>query len=931
MHFSGQGPLKRPFLLHGAGGNVNSGVDATYLVKPGPPMPRGDGHIMATVTYDDRSFIVDGKAVWLVSGSVHYFRVPSALWADRLVKARRAGLNCVSTYVPWNFHEPAEGQWQFTGDHDVAEFVRLAGEMGLYVILRPGPYICSEWDFGGLPGWLTAKSGIAYRTSNAAYSHYFDKYFRAVLPRLAELQVTRGGNIILIQNENEYVQTTMPDRLNYLQFISQLFRRYGFDIPIINCNLFSDPPLDDSVECVNTWERAVQDLKRMRLRQPNRPLLVTEFWPGWFDAWGGSHSRRDGRETARRAMEILGCGAQFNYYMWHGGTNFGFWAGRDERGPAVYQTTSYDFDAPLAEGGGLTEKYYYTKLVNMLAQHMGPYFAQAAMDSPGINVHDSTAALNISGPLGRWAVVTNNGRAEITSARVSLPQGRELVVPLEPIGAAAVPADLKLGASTTLDYSNLTPLGLFGGRFLVLHGPAGWEATVSINGKEVRMPVPAGEEVTLAEHQEMLLVLVNSDLAMRTWLVDQTLLFGPRFVGQTIEDADADSLGQYTVLPLEEGKLSQKKAKPPAPRQAVPKLGTWRRISVCREPVARDLQWQKIDRPRSVDALGVHYGYVWYRVEFGDVRPGRRQLFLPQCEDRATLYFNGSLIGTWGRGEGAVREGMPAQFRSSRNVLTGLVDNMGRMKIGPHFGELKGLFGHVYDAQPVPMKFKLQPAAGFPKRIVPRHQLHTLVYLEGMAVWEAIALVSLPKVAPLHLSFQDVPHPVAVICNERTAGFFPQRDGNFGDVSLGPELKRGRNTIKLLLWGDVTVKSLSGFCLHCLEECLSQDAVWSFRHWTLPTPGGPVVGKDQPAWYVANFACERRDLPIFLYIVTSRKGQIFLNGHNVGRFWSIGPQDYYYLPSCWLQNDNELMIFEEHGIMPRRSRLEIRPGGPYRD
>jgi len=457
---------------------------------------------MGEVTYDDRCFLIDGRPIWLVSGSVHYFRIPAALWADRLLKAKRAGLNCISTYVPWNFHEPREGRWNFEGDRDVAGFIRLAGELGLYVILRPGPYICGEWDFGGLPGWLTAKSGMAYRTSNAAYTHYYDKYLANLLPRLAEFQVSRGGNILCIQNENEYTFTTMPERLSYLQFISQLFRRSGFDIPIITCNLLSDPPVPEAIECINTWDQGIQQAKHLHLRQPAMPLLVTEFHSGWFDTWGQEHQRRDPQEVARRALELLGCGAQVNYYMWHGGTNFGFWAGRSSASEAAYVTTSYDFDAPLAEGGGLREKYYDTKLVNMLANHMGPYLAECLMDEPGVDVHDQTNVLNMYGPAGRWAVVTNNGREEVASARLSLPEGQELSVSLEPLGAVAVPVELRLTPTVTLDYANLMPLGFFAGKFLLLHGPADWPGEVSVNGKTCRCKVPQGDHVEIIDHEQ---------------------------------------------------------------------------------------------------------------------------------------------------------------------------------------------------------------------------------------------------------------------------------------------------------------------------------------------------------------------------------------------------------------------------------------------
>ncbi|MFA6133116.1 MAG: beta-galactosidase family protein [Phycisphaerae bacterium] len=886
---------------------------------------------MPTVSFDDRSFLVDGKPVWLVSGAIHYFRTPAALWRDRLLKAKRAGLNCVETYVAWNFHEPVEGQWQFTGDHDVAAFVRTAGELGLYVILRPGPYICAEWDNGGLPGWLSTKPGMGYRTSNAAFTHYYDKYFRQLLPRLADMQVTRGGNIILIQNENEYQATAMPDRLNYLQFITQLFRRSGFDIPVINCNMFSDPPLPESIECVNGWDRVVGHLKRMRLRQSGKPLLVTEFWGGWFDRWGGPHERRDARETARRALEILGCGAQINYYMFHGGTNFAFWGARLESAPDAYQTTSYDFDAPLAEGGGLTEKYYLTRLVNMLANHMGPYLATCAMTDPPVTAMDVSDVLNIAGPAGRWAVVTNNGRGEITTATVALPNGRGLPVSLEPIGAVAIPVNVTLNPEHKLDYANVMPLGFFGGKYLVLHGPAGWEARVSVNGVELKAPIPAGNEPKVIEHQGLAVILVTSDLAMRTWFVEQTLVFGPRYVGENLEEVDAAGANQYALLSLDEGKLTHRKAKPTSPVPAAPKMGDWKRVSVCREPVADDLTWQKIDRPRSMEQLGVPGGYIWHRIELQSPSSARKHLFLPQCEDRATLYLNGALLGTWGRGEGASRQPMAVHLKNGANVLTLLVDNLGRCKIEPGLGESKGLMGHIYDAQPLPpVRFKLSPVESFPRRIIPRQMLHVLPELERQKCHEAEGVFTLKKVAPVHLSFTDVPGAVAITCNERSVGFFKPTENNYGDVTLGPELKKGRNVIKLLLWGQPAPQVLEKFRFHVLEESLTQHAAWSYRPWTLPAPGGHVVGKDQPAWYVSHFACQERNVPLFLHIVAARKGQMYLNGHNLGRFWTLGPQELYYLPACWLKDNNELMIFEEHGEIPRRSRLEFRPQGPYR-
>ena len=897
---------------------------------------RTKGIAMATVTYDDRSFLVDGSRVWLASGSIHYFRVPHELWRDRLVKARRAGLNCISTYVAWNVHEPSEGEWRMEGQEDVVEFVRMAGELGLYVILRPGPYICAEWDFGGLPGWLTARSGVSFRTNNAAYTHYFDKYFRQVLTPLAELQVPRGGNILLIQNENEYTDTTMPDRLRYLEFISQLFQRAGFEIPILTCNHCTDPPVPGAIECLNGYEREVRQLKHLSLRQPSAPLLFTEHHVGWFDRWGGEHAERAPRDVARRQMEILGAGGQYNAYMWHGGTNFGFWGSRLPHGAEAYQTTSYDYDAPLAEGGGLTEKYYLTRLVNLLAHHMGRFFASCFVEEPGVNIHDASDVLNLTGTEGSWAVVTNSGRDDIDRVRVSLPRGRELDVPLAPVGAAAVPVDLALSEEITLDYANLTPLGLFGENTLILHGPAGWEARFSVNGSETVAEVPAKDEPEIVEWQGLRVVLVNSDLAMRTWPLEEHILFGPAYVGEDPEEEIVHARGakQYALLSYE-GKLSHRKVKEAgsARKPTAPRLKTWKRISVCTEPAdGEELEWAQISGPKDVDRLGVHYGYAWYRMEITTKRAGQRKLFLPECEDRATLYLNGRLLGTWGRGEGAVRKPISASFKKGRNVLVALVDNLGRCNAGFRLGERKGIFGHVYDAKPLKsLKFRVKEQESFPKRLIPRQYAYRAGALAECTCWAAEASVPLTKVAPIHLSFTDLPYHVAVLCNDKLRGFWPGGGPNFGDVTFGSALKKGKNKITLMLWGEEPPGALKQVALHTLAESLTGEADWSWREWTVPEEGGKVVGKDQPAWYVTGFKYEPKGEPLFLHIVGARKGQIYLNGHDCGRFWTVGPQQYYYLPECWLKEQNELLIFEESGRIPANSRLAFRPMGPYRE
>jgi len=887
---------------------------------------------MPTVWYDDRSYMVDEQRVWLSSGSIHYFRVPRELWRDRLLKAKRAGLNCITTYVAWNVHEPAPGEWNFEGQADIREFILEAQSLGLYVILRPGPYICGEWDFGGFPAWLAAKSGLTLRTSNATFMHYFDKYLGQLLPRLADLQVTHGGPIILVQNENEYHAATMPDRINYGQFISQLIRRSGYEVPIITCNWLSEPQFPETVECYNGWGREVQGLKRLRAFQPDAPMLATEFWTGWFDYWGGEHNTKDPAETARRALEILGCGCQVNYYMWHGGTNFGFYGSQLSATDASYQTTSYDYDAPLAEGGGLTEKYFLTKLVNMMATHFGRVFAQARMVGPAATVHSGTEVLNVAGPAGRMAVVTSNGCDEVEEADISLPDGRELTVALEPLGATAVPIDVTLSPDHKLDYANLMPLGVFGeSGALVLHGPADFEARIGVNGREITADVPDDDEPLVIDHRGLPVVIMNSDLAQRSWAVEGSLIIGPEFIGETAEDiVPVRGAKQYAILPAE-GPLTHRKLKPvPRPKPTAPRLGSFTRTRVCDEPINADLDWAKQDGPRDLAATDVMHGYGWVQLTIDLPKAARKHLYLPECEDRAAVYVNGTMAGIWGRGPGAKRSPMSIALKRGPNRVVFLLDNLGRHNHGPKLGSHKGLFGHAWDAKPIKLKkFKLTAGGEFSRRMIPRTMSQVIEGLEAAPLWTAELAFDLPKIFPVHLSYSDVPHNMVVLCNDRQAAFFGAGGGS-GDVMLGNELKRGKNRLKLLIWGDVDAKTLENINLHLLLENLSAKAKWARLPWGPPSGEGRVVGKGLPAWYSATFKCKDTATPLFLRILAAKKGHIFLNGHNVGRFWSIGPQECYYLPGPWLAAENELLIFEEQGHIPSGSRLEYRPQGPYR-
>ncbi|MBS3821683.1 MAG: beta-galactosidase, partial [Phycisphaerae bacterium] len=670
--------------------------------------------------------------------------------------------------------------------------------------------------------------------------------------------------------------------------------------------------------------------------------MVTEFRSGGVDFWSGDHQACAPATAARRAMEIVGCGAMLNYSMFHGGTNFGFYGSRLALRHESYQTTSYDADAPIAEGGGLTEKYYLTRLVNLTANHMGPWLAQAALpEEPTASLNNATDVETLTGPHGNWVSVSNHGRDDVERVEVVLPTGTTLDVALATLGAAVVPWELELPDGQILDYSTLVPLGFFGPegkRLLVLRGPAGETGEVSLDGKVARLTVPTDDAPRIEPVGPISVVLVHNDLAMRTWPIDdESIIFGPDYVGSTDEELiHSAKAKQYYVLSLEDGKLSTRKVKadttkrPPAPR-----LDKWERIHICPEPVNDALEWKKLDRPRDVDRIGCHYGYTWYRLDIPQERARKRNLLLPECGDRAMLYLNGEPIGIWGKGPDATREPMAASFKKGENALVALVDNLGRYSTGPYMDEPKGLYGHIWDAKALrTSRFKVKSAESFPKRIIPRTLSHVTAELDDLPLVSAELSIPLTKPQPVHMTWTDIPHHMAVFVNDRPIGFYPKLASNWGDLTLGAGLKKGRNTLQILAWGEPDSDVFENFRFYNLLEPVSADGPWHARPWTMPgevdSAREPI--KNKPCWYATTFQYTPTTVPLFVSIGVARKGQIFLNGHNLGRFWEVGPQPAYYLPEAWLEEgENELQLFEEQGNWPQRCKLEYRPLGPYRE
>lgn len=324
-----------------------------------------------TFSIGERTFLLDGKPFLIKAAEMHYTRIPAEYWEHRIEMCKALGMNTICIYAFWNIHEQKEGEFDFSGQNDVAEFCRLAQKHGLYIMLRPGPYVCSEWEMGGLPWWLLKKEDIKLRTNDPYFLERTKLFMNEIGKELADLQVTRGGNIIMVQVENEYGAYATDKE--YIANIRDVVKSAGFtEIPLFQCDwssTFQRNGLDDLVWTINFGTGANIDAQFQKLREarPDAPLMCSEFWSGWFDHWGRKHETRDAETMVSGIKDMLDRHISFSLYMAHGGTTFGHWGGANSPAYSA-MCSSYDYDAPISEAGWATPKYY--KLRKLMTQYV---------------------------------------------------------------------------------------------------------------------------------------------------------------------------------------------------------------------------------------------------------------------------------------------------------------------------------------------------------------------------------------------------------------------------------------------------------------------------------------------------------------------------------------------------------------------------------
>lgn len=870
-------------------------------------------------------FLVRGKPVFLVSGSIDYFRCPPELWRDRLLKAKRGGLNCIASCIMWNFHELEEGRFTFSGEHDLGRFVDLCGELGLYFYARVGPFVCDEWDGGGHPAWLIAKDNIQFRAQHEPTLKYVRRWFEHLIPILAKRQVTRGGPVILVQQENEYHYANRPDGRAYQATLVRWMRELGIEITISDCNL-SDARIEGSLQTINGFN--MDRARQLQRERPGLPVMLSELYTGYLECWGQNPVPCPIWPLRDQLMEMLSARVMYNYFMYHGGTNFGFRASSSWKTDDAFVTTYYYENSPLAEGGAFSESFLASKFVDQLAANFQEFFAQAAPIDAPLRSDGAVRLSALASRQGTMIFVLPGKDAGEETASLVLPSGEKI----ELAEAASSPIMLPYGFSAETDcrveWANATLYGVAGSKTkpaLVFYGPEGGRGRASINGQVVDFGFGA-QEPAIKEAGSILVLGIAPSLMARTWFADRRLIIGPAYAGERRSHRHECWFhpGENPVHVVEtDGRHHRQLVLATASPEDKVMLSGWHAFGLP-EIRGGGKDWQPLDAPKSLEELGIYEGYAWYRAKCHSDTARSSRLHFTRAADRFHVFLNGKPCGVWGRGARATRDPLAVELAAGDNDFIFLCDSMGHSSEG-RAKERKGILGPVaLDTRTV----ALGPAEKFAPTGPPSTNFEFETYRAlsaGAGRWTGFAWkVAAQPGERLLFSLRGVPQYGWLRVNGRVAG---EHGGDFSLVNgfsykeflLPDDLGTGFIQVELVLFGNEMANPEEHIRLfaHPKERELIR---WWFKPWTTPRlEAGLEPGV--PTWWECELPAPNVPGPLFLHLNRLGKGQVWLNGRAAGRYWDIGPQKTLYLPEPWWKAHNHIAVFDEEGKSPEQTFL----------
>jgi len=677
-----------------------------------PPAPAAQ----AAIHFDGKGFVVNGQRTFISSGSIHYPRVPSPLWEDRLLRLKRGGFNTVETYAFWNFHEPRENEFSFTGDWDIGKFFETAQKVGLYNIVRVGPYVCAEWDFGGFPIWLKFKPSFDLRTANPTYLALNDHWYDYILPIVAAHQINRGGNVILVQLENEHPKGWGAVHDPYFDHLAEQAVKHGIEVPYFMSGLnHGGAP---HLESPDTSKRT-------------SPWFSTEFWPGWFNLYGPLSAKKLATvETAQWAIMANGGGGQ-NFYMLHGGSNFETY--NDPSGAA-----SYDYGAAIGQAGDLRPIYYRMKRANQLAGSFPEILANGDDDSAQwqefINAPGKVIGARKSAA-GTLVFVANPKDSEVAT---TLKDGSR--IRLSPNESSAFAENVTLTEGMKIVSSTVRVLGLArnGNTLtLVVHGKPGdtgrlelaarGSLAVVTNGPSFKVTSPGSLKINAPDNGPDVCVLrqgntvlrivaVSRDLGLFTWFFGeagrQFVIFGPAFVNDFAVTANGPVLtverpygspacGRAVVFGGEnENYQLAVNGDATLDSQPAPALSDWQTAMATEvAPSFDDSKWKTSEDPLEMGADGDTSAFAWYRSSI-TLPSGGEGVLQFDARDHVRVFINGKLTDPEPFFFKGPRRNVKATLAAGQNTIAIFASHSGRFKAfgrtAPAFNyDNKGVFGPV--------------------------------------------------------------------------------------------------------------------------------------------------------------------------------------------------------------------------------------------
>lgn len=941
---------------------------------------------MASITYDGQSFLLDGRRVWLVSGSIPFSRIPRAEWSNRILAAKHAGLNCVETPVVWARHEPRQGQFDFTGDNDIREFVKLVHAAGMFCMLRPGPFIDSGYDLGGLPPWLVGIDNLKLRTANQPFLEACSRYITALAGQVRDLQVnsptpkgspagTMSGPIILIQNEHAW--TCGDDHLaqTYLGELDRYYRESGFGVPIVNTNeLWQD--VEGEIDGWTGYDQLLSHLRQLGSIKPAQPRIVVEFKVGQPVAWNSpAPEPRSPSAVLRRLAEILAAGGQFNIDPFCGGTYFGFSAGRDPAlGHDGFLSTSADAGACISETGEKTPLHGSVRRICTFASrfsrvlsHLDPARQPVTLmpESPEKG-SGRVAVMHAVGSQGGVVFVFGDDHGHNTREPMNLllPDGSTLPVDLGDQSVVWCLLETRLTGRANLDYCNLSALALVG-KVFICFGAAGARAALSINGSPLETTVPEGKNPVIQEHEGITVVIANREQVDEIFFDDSAPATGGPGIGGTgvyIGVAGLDSHGkpvprdehQKSCIHIDvDGKQTPHKfvhasgSHAPAKRHARPHLGEWAMAGLGAFVDGTSPRFASITKPSDLVTMGAPYGYGWYRLKLSSSSAHKARLMFPHAGHRLHMWLNGEHAGLIGVGPGSSggssADIIALSLAKGSNTLVVLAENFGRASSGADLGELTGIHGHAWEVEPIkPGKPKLTPADPVDPLAfrAPLWRIHREDRTDSQRLtWTIDHRRKTPIIIDIGPFEQDAAperEGGLVLLNGKPVHYFQQ--GGVRPLFLDPALlAKGNNEIQITLMGsteacaDALAKHVH---FHDAVDSPTMKADWSFGKWEPPAAG--AYGKNgkhahgQPAFWKSVFTPGDGTGPLLLDVSGMTKGQVWINGKHLGRFFvatatgkRVPPQTRLVVPRSWLKPDanNDLVLFDEHGHTPTKVKL----------